>query len=339
MLNQSEFIAARKAHLESVQTLLRAKREEAQKERRKFFQPCGTSEADYEKSLPAYRTTLKNMLGWPLTEPSFVPKATITPLSENAEGRAYRVSFEMYGQTQCYGLLFLPPNAGRYPLVITQHGGLGSPELAAGLMDGSSANYNQLIRGLRSENIAVFAPQLLVWDKGQEPSFDQNLLDREFRHLGGSRAAFDLQVLQSSLNWLVTHPEINESRIGMAGLSYGGFYTLFLSALDPRIRVAVCSCFINDRFRYNWEDWVWTGSANRFLDSEVARMVCPRPLFMEAGEKDEVFEVSGFSAVAQEVAQTYRALGIADRFHSRIHPGGHEYDPDGKAREFLLKWL
>jgi dienelactone hydrolase len=135
------------------------------------------------------------------------------------------------------------------------------------------------------------------------------------------------------------HPEIEPNRIGMTGLSYGGFYTLFFSALEPRIRVAVSSCFVNDRYRYNWEDWVWKGSATCFLDEEVAKMICPRPLFLEAGEKDEIFAANGFPAVAQEVAGAYSALGIPDRFQSRVHHGGHEYDPDGQAEAFLLKWL
>lgn len=333
------FNAQRSAYLNSVRELLQQKRNAAALERKKFFCPDESSPATYEADLVGYRQQLAQMLGWPLNLPKAPAHVEVRPLETKTGGRVYQVNWTVAGLVRAFGLLFLPQERGRYPLVLAQHGGLGSPELASGLLDGNPANYNQLVRGLLPHNVAVFAPQLLVWHEGQKPSFDQNLLNREFQHLGGSRAALDLRTLQTALDWLVTHEEIDASRIGMTGLSYGGFYTLFLTALDARIRVAVSSCFINDRFRYNWEDWVWTGSANHFLDAEVGRMICPRPLFLEAGEKDEVFSVEGFLPVAEEIAGAYQRLGLGERCQFRTHPGGHEYDTDGAAQAFLLKWL
>ncbi len=329
----------RAALLESLGTLLGQRREFAAASRRQWFQPDMTDARAYADSLPPYREEWKRMLGWPLTEPVAVSETECELVAEDALGRIYRVSQQLFGTVHTYGLFFLPAKEGRYPIVIAQHGGKGSPELAAGLTEIGSANYNRLVQGLRERGVAVFAQQLLVWDDGQEPNFNQYLLDREFRHLGGSRVAFDLCQLQGSFNWLLEHPEIDADHVGMAGLSYGGFYTLAFTALEPRIRVAVASCFVNDRFRYNWEDLVWNGSALRFLDSEIARMICPRPLFLEAGEQDEVFRVEGFHDPAAEVDRCYAALGMSERFGRRTHPGGHEYDTDGRAQEFLLKWL
>jgi len=329
----------RAALLASVGRLLEQRRASAAEFRRSGFQPDMTGAEAYARSLSPYRDAFRSMLGWPLDEAIGVPETECVLISEDGGGRIYRVSQTLLGVARTYGLLFLPAGTGRHPLVIAQHGGKGSPELAAGLGAIGSANYNRLIQGLRERGVAVFAQQLLVWDDGQEPQFNQYALDREFRHLGGSRVAFDLCQLQGSFNWLLEHPEIDRERIGMAGLSYGGFYTLAFTALEPRIRVAVASCFMNDRFRYDWEDLVWTGSALRFLDSEIARLVCPRPLFLEAGETDEVFGVEGFFAPSEEVASCYAALGLGDRLERRTHPGGHEYDIDGRAEAFLLKWL
>lgn len=329
----------RAALLETLGTFLGQRREFAAVSRREWFQPDMTDAQAYAASLPPYREEWKRLLGWPLTEPAAAAETECELLSQDALGRVFRVSQRLFGIVRTYGLLFLPAAEGRYPLVIAQHGGKGSPELAAGLTEIGSANYNRLVHGLRERGIAVFAQQLLVWDDGQEPKFNQYLLDRQFRHLGGSRVAFDLCQLRGSFNWLLEHPEIDPDHVGMAGLSYGGFYTLAFTALEPRIRVAVASCFVNDRFRYNWEDLVWGGSALRFLDGEIARMICPRPLFLEAGEADDVFSVEGFFAPAGEVEKCYMALGLGDRCERRTHPGGHEYDIDGKAEAFLLKWL
>lgn len=339
MMFDQKAIQERASLFGSVKALLSRERDAANAERQAAFCPDLSSPECYAASLAPYRQTLTQMLGWPLTKPSPAISSECDLLEEDELGRIYRVRVQLLPQVKTYSLLFLPQTMGTYPLVIAQHGGLGSPELAAGLIGGDSANYNEMIRGLRTRGIAVFAPQLLVWASGQEPAFDQNLLDREFRHLGGSRAAFDLCQLKASFNWLVTHPEIDPERISMAGLSYGGFYTLFFAALEPRIRAVVSSCFVNDRYRYNWEDLVWTGSARRFLDSEVARMICPRPLFLEAGNHDDVFNADGFPEPAAEVTETYHKLGIADHCRVRLHSGGHEFDPDGEALRFLLDWI
>lgn len=325
--------------LAGVRRLLGEQRLAARTARKNYFHPDNSSPDAYARSLAKYRADLTALLGWPLTDPAPAVEGETTPVSDDAHGRIFRAHVKTVGGLTTYGLLFLPRQIGRYPLVIAQHGGHGSPELAAGFWPDAPSNYNGMITRLRQRGVAVFAPQLLVWDKGQEPAFDQNHIDRQFRHLGGSRAAFDLCQLRDQLAWLVTHPEIDAERIGMTGLSYGGFYSLFFAALEPRIRVAVSSCFVNDRHLYDWEDWVWTGSAQRLLDSEVAQMICPRPLFLESGIRDELFAAEGFDPVAREVGAAYKALGIEERFDSRLHERGHEYDPDGRAGEFLLRWL
>ncbi len=331
--------AGRVRLLGEVMALLEKRREAAREERRRYFRPDATSATAYERSLAAYRHDLTALLGWPLTEPAPAVKGEVSEIANDEQGRIYRVHVGTVAGLKAYGLLFLPRTAGKYPLVIAQHGGHGAPELAAGFWPEAPSNYNGMITRLRERGVAVFAPQLIVWDKGQEPAYDQQHLDRKFRHLGGSRAAFDLCQLRELFAWLMTHPEIDVNRVGMTGLSYGGFYSLFFSALEPRIRVTVSSCFVNDRHHYDWEDWVWTGSARRFLDGEIARMICPRPLFLEAGARDELFDAEGFGPVALEVAEAYGTLGREAVFESRLHPGGHEYDPDGRASEFLLKWL
>ncbi|MET0262984.1 MAG: CocE/NonD family hydrolase [Rariglobus sp.] len=325
--------------LDNVNVLLEKRREAARAERARYFRPDASSPERYERSLATYREDLIALLGWPLNEPTPPISAEVTEIANDEMGRIQRVHVGTVAGLKAYGILFLPPGPGKHPLVIAQHGGHGSPELAAGFWPEAPSNYNGMITRLRERGAAVFAPQLIVWDRGQDPKFDQHHMDRKFRHLGGSRAAFDLCQLRDLFAWLVTHPEIDADRIGMTGLSYGGFYSLVFAALEPRIRVAVSSCFVNDRHRYDWEDWVWTGSAKRFLDGEIARMICPRPLFLEAGARDELFDAEGFGPVAGEVSAAYRALGRESAFESRLHPGGHEYDPDGRAGEFLLKWL
>ena len=75
----------------------------------------------------------------------------------------------------------------------------------------------------------------------------------------------------------------------MLGLSYGGFYTLFTTAVDTRIKAAISSCFYNNRQKHSWVDWVWHNSGYRFFDNEIACLVYPRHLSFEVGDKDDLF--------------------------------------------------
>ena len=51
--------------------------------------------------------------------------------------------------------------------------------------------------------------------------------------------------LQRALDVLGAHPLVDPTRIGAAGLSYGGTCTLFLAALDDRVRAAVVSGYLS----------------------------------------------------------------------------------------------
>ncbi|MDF2724914.1 MAG: hypothetical protein K0Q59_4589 [Paenibacillus sp.] len=236
-----------------------------------------------------------------------------------------------------YGLFFVPHGDGPFPLVIGQHGGSGTPELCAGFYGPS--NYNDMITRLLRHRCVVFAPQLHLWTTQQGPENKRNLLDNRLKQLGSSITAVELFRLRRSLDYLQTRPEVDASRIGMAGLSYGGFYTLFMAAADTRIRAALSSCFFNDRYVYDRVDWTWRNSAGMFLDAEVAGLICPRPLYIEVGLQDELFEAVHAKAEALKVIDRYARLNISERFRYREFQGKHEFDKSDEGIEFLMKHL
>ena len=63
----------------------------------------------------------------------------------------------------------------------------------------------------------------------------------------------------------------------MMGQSYGGFYTLYTTALEPRIRVAAVAAYFNDREQvldqsepFGFLDWRFPDSLTRWRDRSVA---------------------------------------------------------------------
>lgn len=332
--------AFRETMLKEVKALLQKEQRKADGRRKQYFKPEFSSVATYEQSTARYREELLGMLGWPLTDrrPTGVPSASHRRIATDSLGRISRVLIETLPGVHTYGLFFRPHGKGPFPLVVSQHGGGGTPELCSGFF--GSANYNDMTRRVLRRGIAVFAPQLLLWNCERfGPNHERDTIDQGFKQIGGSLTAIELYRIFRSLDYFANRRDIDAERIGMIGLSYGGFYTLFAAAIDRRIRVAVSSCFFNDRKVYRAADWVWFNAANHFMDAEVGAMVCPRSLYIEVGKKDNLFNVRRARSEARKLEAIYQRLGIAEKFHYEEHDGGHELDKSDQGIDFLCRHL
>jgi hypothetical protein len=101
----------------------------------------------------------------------------------------------------------------------------------------------------------------------------------------------------------------------------------------------VSSCFFNNRWEYNWEDWVWRNSGRQFLDSEIASMICPRPLYIEVGVEDDLFDIANVPSEFEKVRERYDKLGIPDSLGYKEHEGAHELDKEDDGINFLMRHL
>ncbi|GHU65811.1 hypothetical protein FACS1894184_02340 [Clostridia bacterium] len=298
--------------------LIERKRAASAAVRDEYFKPDFTSVDRYAASIELYRAAFYDMLGWPLTDiatlSQTIPTAKSEFVAEDELGKIFRLWIDVMEGVTVYGLYFIPHGDKPHPLAISQHGGGGTPELYSGFWDETAANYNNMTRRVLAKDCAVFAPQMLLWNEENGPAQERVTVDRQLNQLGGSVTAVELFKLMRALDYLQTLPEIDADRIGMIGLSYGGFYTLFMAAADTRIRTAVSSCFFNDRFRYDWPDWVWRNAAHRFMDAEICGLVCPRRLYVECGVRDELFAIDSACAQAVRARTYFDRLGISDHF-------------------------
>ncbi len=335
----------RRRMLAETDAYLERLRAECGERRKAYFTPDLSSPEAYEASLIPYRRDFIAMLGRPLTEyPAEAPEnAEFLPLGEDELGKIERVWIEALPGLWTYGLLFTPDGDEPYPFVTALHGGQGTCEIVSSFYN--SANYNDLVQRLRGKLRAmVFAPQLMLWgeqyneDKQKDDS-DHIGYETKLRQVGGSMAALEIFRIMRGVDWLIEHKNVDRSRMGILGLSYGGFYTLFTAAADPRYKAALSSGFFNDRTRYCWADWVWKDSASRFLDAEAAKLVCPRTLITQIGESDQLFEPGSAEASAADVRACYEKLGLGSRYRHTVRPGGHQFSPLDDDLDFFVKAL
>lgn len=320
----------KKKYRDGFETLISA-RQEALAEKRKEY--CKNIFDNAE----AYRSDLKRMLGWPLTEArdEALPRVKKIKLSAENGYTVYRLQFEILDGLELSGLYFEVDGDEKRPLVLVQHGGMGTPELVSGA-EGRTHNYNDLLQRVIARGVHAFAPQLLLWGENYGVSFDRKATDARLKRLGSSISAVELHGLSRVLDYF--EKQSNISSFGMVGLSYGGFYTLFLAAIDTRIRSAVSCAFFNTRDKYPWLDWCWFDAAEFFDDAEVACLVYPRKLCLEIGDKDPLFDAAYGKKSFERLKEICRNVGT-DWVSFSVFDGVHEFPKDDMSIDEMVKSL
>jgi dienelactone hydrolase len=147
-----------------------------------------------------------------------------------------------------------------------------------------------------------------------------------------------------TVDYLLTRPEVDPSRVGCVGVSFGGWRSLFLSALDPRIRAGCVVGFMSTirsmlRRHVDTHSWVhFVPGLHRHLDlPDVASLNAPRPLLVQQCRRDALFPVEGMEAAVQTIAATYAKAGVAERFTSRFYDVPHQFNV--QMQEDAFAWF
>ncbi len=309
---------------------------------RALFRPNYSSPRAFEKSALPLRAAFSDSIGYP--PPGVVPSqpATFDKIGEDSLGTYFRVRIPVLPEVHAEGIYIVPRGLkGKAPLLISMHGGGGSPEVA--LFHGG-ANYRDMVRGAAKRGYVVFAPQHLFSAEGF-PKDIRNRTDERMRLIGTSLTAVEIAKITRSLDILLQRPEVDPARVGMVGLSYGGYYALVTPAVDTRIKVSVCSCYYGvQEGRYERDelsipsDFKFKDRFTLFRDSELAALICPRALQIQAGSRDGIDHRDPGKTLAPLSAAYYQKLGLPDRFQHLIFEGGHEFH-DESAWAFVQKHL
>ena len=154
------------------------------------------------------------------------------------------------------------------------------------------------------------------------------------------------------LDEVLKDKRIDKNRVGMWGISLGGMATMFWMPLEPRIQCGVVCAWFNHRRnkmvipdkRYSCfletteEHAFFRGWLTEFTDSDVASLICPRPLLVQTGKADRI---AWWPQVIEELdasREHYRKLGMAERIDMDLHDGGHEIRVESGVA-FLKRWL
>jgi len=270
----------------------------------------------------------------------------LTLFDEDDSLVAHWLSLPFLGYYRARAVLALP-KAGRppYPLVLAQHGIGSSPERVFGLGDPEGI-YHAYGRRLVEAGFAVLAPLNVTEPKPRAR------LTRLCLMLGGTLWGLEIARNARLLDYVETRADIDASRMGMWGISLGGAYTMFNLPLEPRLKAGVVTAWFNHRVakmvlddpRYSCflsteEEHVFIpGWLREFGDSDLAALICPRPLQIQAGKADGIAWWPLLQEEFEAAAAHYHRLGVAERISLDLHEGGHEIDLEAGIL-FLTRWL
>ncbi|MFC1558170.1 alpha/beta hydrolase family protein, partial [candidate division KSB1 bacterium] len=323
--------------------------EQAKNESSSFLRPDFSSIEAYKTSISLYRKMFFESIGYPPPGSKKNAEPRIKFVAEDAAAKIYRVWVEVMDGVDAYGIYMIPKNLkGKAPLLISQHGGGGCSETTVAI--GPRAVYHEMGREAVKRGYIVWAPGLLARvTYGGDPVIEEtsrSIIDQKARLLGTSLTAIQIfKIIQSTEALIKTRPEIDAGRVGMAGISMGGGYTLLTAAASPLIKVGVSAALFTDkeeRFkRISFDDPEKRADMNvlrRFGNAQLVGLICPRPMMVAMGVNDPVIPIVGARKERPKAELFYQKLGIPDRFEFFEHSGGHEFHLESLFR-FLDKHL
>ncbi len=150
--------------------------------------------------------------------------------------------------------------------------------------------------------------------------------------LGLSVAGLNTWDLMRLVDYLAARPDICAGELGCLGFSGGGEQTLYLAALDPRIKKAFISGYLygyadallhlNGNCTCNYAPGLW-----RLFDmGDIASLIAPRPLVVQSCEDDHLNGERGLANVDEQLEIVRAAYGLAGAAENLTHgvcPGGH----------------
>lgn len=223
---------------------------------------------------------------------------------------------------------------GPGPAVLFLHGSRGSPEDLVSDMD----YHHGVVLDLARRGYVVAAPIV-----ASSTPRDRMALHIRALHAGWTGSRVEHWQALAALDYLMTVPGVDTSRIGLYGISIGGGSALRLAAMDPRPRAVIVSGNLVERTTWWFGDTLeisHVGAMPRqpeFLDdANLVALIHPRPLAFETGRSDPRYPST--VRLFQKLEALYHATGDEDRIALLDFDGGHETSIAGSG-PFLDRWL
>ncbi|TKJ25058.1 MAG: hypothetical protein CEE41_04810 [Hadesarchaea archaeon B3_Hades] len=267
-----------------------------------------SSQEAYSASVEPNRKRLAHIIGVrderiPFDAPELI--GTIEQPALVGQGEScdvYAVRWPAFGDVHAEGLLLVPSKGAPVGDIVAIGDADQVPEMLAGLIEGVPIE-SQFARRLAESGCRVLVPALIsrqmVRRVAAGGSRSVTLTNREFLYrsafeMGRHVIGYEVQKVLAAIDWF----KKQNTKVGVMGWGEGGLIAFYAGALDTRIDTVCVSGYFDNRQNVWCEpiDRNVFGLLDEFGDAELASMVVPRTLIIEAARGPEVVIPAGTRA-------------------------------------------
>jgi cephalosporin-C deacetylase-like acetyl esterase len=161
--------------------------------------------------------------------------------------------------------------------------------------------------------------------------------------IGDHLARYTIWDGMRALDYLLSRPEVDPTRVGLTGNSGGGTHTAYIAALDDRIQVAAPSCYITSwrlmlhtigpqDAEQTFPFWLRDG----FDYSDYLYAFAPKPYLLLSAIRD-FFPIAGARETLAEAVRVYSAIGAKENLNMFEADDGHGYNKPRRLAAY--KWF
>jgi acetyl esterase/lipase len=152
-----------------------------------------------------------------------------------------------------------------------------------------------------------------------------------------------------AMDYLVSRPDVDASRVGTLGMSMGSTMAFWLAALDERVKVTVDICCLTDFHTLLSQKglsghgvyYYVPGLLKHFTTSQINALIAPRAHLGLAGLKDKLTPVEGLDIIDRELTRVYTEQKHPERWKLLRYDVGHMETAEGRQEiiAFLNRFL
>jgi dienelactone hydrolase len=306
--------------------------------------PAPASAEEWTREAGALRARLLGEVvfhGWPREWVEAAPRFEETGVIEAKGYRIRKLRYEIVPGLNGAALLYEPSDGRgrRRPAVLNVNGHVGA--------EGKAVEYKQkrCITFARNGVLALDLEWLGMGELAAEGS--SHWYAGHLDLVGVHELGLFYLAMRRGLDYLYEHPAVDRERIGMTGLSGGGWQTIVLSALDERVRAsAPVAGFNGIGAKAVARAFGDTGDPEQSATDlfaavdypHLAALTAPRPLLLAFNAEDDCCFRSGMvkptiEELARRVYELYGRAG-ALAWHENREPGTHNYQLDNREQAY-----
>ena len=290
------------AMVEDIHKFLDRETVQAASRRGRFWKRDYASPEAHGRSLAANRERLRKIIGAvdarsPVTEMRLDGTTSTPALVALGTGfEVFAVRWPVLEGVTAEGLL-LEPDGPPLARVVAIPDADWSPEMLVGLAPGVEPAA-QFARRLAENGCQVLVPVLIdrrdTWS-GIPSAGMTNQPHREFLYrmafeVGRHIIGYETQKVLAAVDWFARENARHNAPIAVAGYGEGGLLALYSAAVDERVAAALVSGYFQPRENL-WQEPIYRdvwGLLREFGDAEIAGMIAPRRLVVEAARPPDV---------------------------------------------------